>query len=258
MEILFLVLTGGLIGLIVGITGVGGGALMTPALLLFGFPAHIAIGTDLWFAALTKTGGLLSHHKQGHVNWTIVRNLAMGSLPAAVVTGILLSSWSDAPENYAPLLKTALGFMLILTSLALLFRTKITALYSRQQNSQADASGSSLRLIGVGVVLGVFVTLSSVGAGAIGTAVLMIMFPYLAPKNIVGTDIAHAVPLTFIAGLVHLRLGNVDFVLLASLLAGSLPAIYLGSALSSRIPGRLLHPILASLLMLLGLKYALF
>ncbi|MDO7635711.1 MAG: sulfite exporter TauE/SafE family protein [Porticoccaceae bacterium] len=258
MEILFLVLTGGLIGLIVGITGVGGGALMTPALLLFGFPAHIAIGTDLWFAALTKTGGLVSHHRQGHVNWTIVRNLALGSLPAAIVTGIFLSSWTDSPENYAPLLKSALGFMLILTSIALLFRTRISALYSRRQNTAADAAGGSWRLIGVGIVLGIFVTLSSVGAGAIGTAVLMIMFPYLAPKNIVGTDIAHAVPLTFIAGLVHLRLGNVDFVLLACLLAGSLPAIYLGSALSSRIPSKLMHPILASLLMLLGLKYALF
>jgi len=258
MEIIFLTLTGAAIGMIVGITGVGGGALMTPALLLFGFPYHIAIGTDLWFAAITKSGGMVAHNRKGHVNWKISLNMAYGSLPAAIITGIVLSYWFDTPENYASLLKTALGFMLILTSVVLLFRSKISALYVKKQANHSDSTGYSIKLIIVGAVLGVLVTLSSVGAGAIGTAVLMIMFPYLLPKEIVGTDIAHAVPLTFIAGLVHLYLGNVDFLLLIALLAGSMPAIYLGTALSSRIPSKLLQPILASLLMLLGMKYALF
>lgn len=258
MEILFLTLTGAVIGLIVGITGVGGGALMTPALLLFGFPAHIAIGTDLWFAALTKSGGMMAHHKKGHVNWKISVNLSLGSLPAAIVTGLLLAIWFNEPQNYASLLKTALGFMLIITSIVLILRSKISAFYLKRQTQTQQQSYFSIKLIIVGVVLGTLVTLSSVGAGAIGTAVLMILFPHLLPRQVVGTDIAHAVPLTFIAGVVHLYLGNVDFQLLISLLAGSIPAIYVGTALSTKIPNRYLHPILASLLMVLGLKYALF
>ncbi len=258
MEILFLTTTGAIIGLIVGLTGVGGGALMTPALLLFGFPAHIAIGTDLWFAAITKSSGVYAHHKKGHVNWKIAANLAIGSLPAALITGILLALWFDTASHYSSLLKTALGFMLILTSLVLLFRSKISRAYTRKTKSQTNDPVFSIKLIFVGILLGALVTLSSVGAGAIGTAVLMIMFPYLLPKQIVGTDIAHAVPLTFTAGLVHLYLGNVDFALLFSLLLGSIPAIYVGTILSSKIPAKFLHPILASLLMVLGMKYAIF
>jgi uncharacterized membrane protein YfcA len=258
MEILFFILTGASVGLIVGLTGVGGGALMTPALMLFGFPTHIAVGTDLWFAALTKSGGLVAHHKKKHVNWSIVINLAAGSLPAAIITGLALLFWFGSPDSYNSLLKTALGFMLILTSLVLLFRSKLTKLFSRKRVLEQTAHTFSIKLLVVGIVLGTLVTLSSVGAGAIGTAVLMIMFPYLLPKEVVGTDIAHAVPLTFIAGIVHLYLGNVDFLLLAALLTGSLPAIHLGSTLSSKIPSKLLQPILASLLMLVGMKYALF
>jgi uncharacterized membrane protein YfcA len=258
MEILFLISTGALVGLIVGITGVGGGALMTPVLLLFGFPAHIAIGTDLWFAAITKSGGMYAHHKKGHVNWRIAINLAAGSLPAAAVTGLALAYWFGSAENYASLLKTALGFMLILTSTVLLFKNQLTRLYASKSQETPKEVSFSFRLLVVGAVLGIFVTLSSVGAGAIGTAVLMIAFPFLLPKIVVGTDIAHAVPLTFIAGIVHLYLGNVDFELLGSLLIGSIPAIYIGTAISGRIPAKVLQPVLASLLMLLGMKYAIF
>ena len=257
MEILFLILTGAVVGLVVGITGVGGGALMTPLLLMFGFPAHIAIGTDLWFAALTKSGGLIAHQKKGHIRWSIVLNLAAGSLPAAVLTGLALTFWFGSAENYASLLKTALGFMLILTSIVLIFRNRLTRHYGRRLRT-TEARKFSIKLLFAGVALGSLVTLSSVGAGAIGTAVLMLMFPYLIPKQVVGTDIAHAVPLTIIAGAVHLYLGNVNFQLLGALLMGSLPAIYVGSALSGKIPSRLMQPILATLLMLLGMKYAIF
>jgi uncharacterized membrane protein YfcA len=258
MEILFLISAGALVGLIVGITGVGGGALMTPVLLLFGFPPHIAIGTDLWFAAITKSGGMYAHHKKGHVNWRIAINMAAGSLPAAAITGLCLAYWFGTAENYASLLTTALGFMLILTSTVLLLKNKLTKLFVLNKPSKNHDIVFSYKLLLVGAILGILVTLSSVGAGAIGTAVLMITFPFLLPKVIVGTDIAHAVPLTFIAGLVHLYLGNVDFMLLAALLVGSLPAIYFGTALSSRIPSKILQPVLASLLMLLGMKYAIF
>lgn len=252
-------MTGALIGLIVGITGVGGGALMTPALLLFGFPAHIAIGTDLWFAALTKSGGMYAHHRKGHVNWQIALSLSCGSLPGAIITGLVLAFWFQSPEHYASILQTALGAMLILTSTVLLFRKYLSRLYSGSgMPTDILLPKSRIQLTLTGFVLGVLVTLSSVGAGAIGTAVLMILFPTLLPKNIVGTDIAHAVPLTIVAGLVHLYLNNVNFMLLISLLCGSLPAIYFGTALSSKVPAKLLQPILATTLMLLGLKYALF
>lgn len=250
--------TGALIGLIIGITGVGGGALMTPALLFFGFPAHIAVGTDLWYAALTKSSGLWAHHKKKHVRWNIAVNMAMGSIPAAVLTGLVLSFWFESSESYASLLKSALGFMLIITASVLILRTKIVRLLSKRALKKPQEPKVSFKLISVGAILGILVTLSSVGAGAVGTAVLMVLYPRLLPKEIVGTDIAHAVPLTFIAGLVHLYLGNVDFVLLIALLVGSIPAINIGAAISSNIPSKYLHPTLASLLLLLGVKYALF
>lgn len=259
MEMLLYTATGALIGLIVGITGVGGGALMTPALLFFGFPAHIAIGTDLWYAAVTKSSGLLAHHRKKHIRWDIAINLALGSMPAAIFTGLALSIWFENPESYAAVLKTALGFMLIITATALIFRTRIAKALSSRTTEQAEESRTfSLRLLITGAILGILVTLSSVGAGAVGTAVLMVLYPRLLPKQIVGTDIAHAVPLTFIAGIVHLYLGNVDFVLLGALLLGSIPAINIGAAISGSIPSKYLHPTLASLLLLLGLKYAIF
>lgn len=256
MEIVFLVVAGAVVGLIVGITGVGGGALMTPALLMFGFPAHIAIGTDLWFAAITKSGGLIAHHKQNHINWPIALGLAAGSIPAAITTGLVLAFWFNSPENYAALLKLVLGIMLIATSVVIILRSKITRLFHGRTSSESQSK--PLVLIGVGACLGTLVTLSSVGAGAIGTAVLMILFPTLLPKKIVGTDIAHAVPLTFIAGAVHLYLGNVNFMLLLALLAGSIPAISIGSRLTSKVPSAVLQRLLATMLMLLGMKYAIF
>lgn len=257
MELILLISSGALVGLIVGITGVGGGALMTPALLMFGVPAHIAVGTDLWFAAITKSGGLVAHHRQGHINWKIALGLAGGSIPAAIMTGLCLAIWFQSPEHYASLLKVTLGFMLIATSLVILFRTQITQLFNKKVGSQ-DQSIAMGRLVFSGFCLGVLVTLSSVGAGAIGTAILMTLFPWLLPKYVVGTDIAHAVPLTFIAGAVHLYLGNVDFSLLLALITGSLPAIAIGSRLTQKIAPSVLQKSLALMLMLLGLKYAIF
>jgi len=254
MEILFYSLSGAAVGLIVGITGVGGGALMTPLLLLFGFPPHIAIGTDLWYAAITKSGGMWAHHRKQHVRWDIVLKLAAGSLPASAVTGLILHRFFADAEQYASLLQTALGGMLVVTALVLIFRRR---LFQHSSPTQRVPPGRTT-LWAIGAVLGVLVTLSSVGAGAIGTAVLMVLFPVLLPKQVVGTDIAHAVPLTFTAGVVHLFLGNVDFALLLALIAGSLPAIYLGTHLSAHLPSRVMHPLLATALLVLGLKYAVF
>ena len=257
MDILLYIAAGAGVGLIVGITGIGGGALMTPLLLLFGFPPQVAVGTDLMYAGLTKAGGALSHHRQTHVRWAVVKCLAIGSIPAALLTGLSLRYLFEHPEHYSHLLRNALGIMLLLTAVVILFRNQIARLTSRG-DAQKWLPYRPAATVAMGVFLGVFVTLSSVGAGTIGTAILMLLYPALKSTNIVGTDIAHAVPLTLCAGFIHMYLGNVDFALLASLLIGSLPAIHLGSNISRHVPEQLLKTGLASLLMALGAKYAFF
>ncbi|MDN3649698.1 sulfite exporter TauE/SafE family protein [Reinekea marina] len=257
MEILLFIAAGAAVGLIVGMTGVGGGALMTPILLLFGFPPQIAIGTDLWYAAITKSSSLYSHHKMNNIRWQIALTMAAGSLPAAVLTGLVLTYWFDDNGSYTHILTTALGFMLILTASAILFKNKLMKT-SRDDTEGNQTSRQAVKLWAIGAILGVLVTLSSVGAGAIGTAVLLILYPKFLPSQIVGTDIAHAIPLTFVAGLVHLQLGNVDFFLLGALLMGSIPAIQIGSKLTQKVPSAILQPVLAWLLLGLGLKYAIF
>lgn len=256
MDILLYILAGAGVGFIVGLTGIGGGSLMTPLLLLFGFPPNVAIGTDLLYAATTKVSGAWSHYRQGHVDWSIFRRLAIGSISAALVTGLVLSQFFEGSDQYRGILTTVLGSMLIFTACVILLRTHI------QRWSSRFLSGSTNRIttmtLLMGVILGIAVTLSSVGAGAIGTAVLMVLYPAMTSTRIVGTDIAHAVPLTLTAGLIHMNLGNVDFALLGALLVGSIPAIHVSSKLARHVPDHILRNILASMLMALGLKYALF
>ncbi|RRJ84871.1 sulfite exporter TauE/SafE family protein [Aestuariirhabdus litorea] len=259
MDILAYILAGAGVGLAVGITGVGGGSLMTPLLLLFGFPPHIAIGTDLMYASLTKASGVAMHHRRGTIDWRLVLLLGLGSMPAALITVLILYLYFPDSSSYGHILTSSLGVMLILTALVLLFKNKLVKFHKSAGDKPGFLHHHSTTLTWVmGVFLGTFVTLSSVGAGAFGTAVLMVLYPALLSIRVVGTDLAHAVPLTLVAGLGHLLLGNVDFYLLGCLLMGSLPAIYLGTRLGSRLPDRVLHPILASTLLALGLKYAFF
>ncbi len=253
------ILAGAGVGFAVGLTGVGGGSLMTPLLILFNFPPHIAIGTDLIYAAGTKAGGVITHARQATVNWQIVFRLSMGSIPASIVTVYFLKNVFGDPEEYQHLLLTTLGLMLIITALVILVRPFLNRSLSldTRQLSWLKRHQSTLTVL-MGLLLGVCVTLTSVGAGAFGAAILMMLYPRLNPVTIIGTDIAHAVPLTLIAGLGHMQLGNVDFVLLGCLLIGSLPAIHFGSLLSKRVPSNVLQPILASLLLIIGSKYAFF
>jgi len=229
---------------------------MTPLLLLFGFPPNIAVGTDLMYASLTKASGVMSHHRQKHVEWKLVKLLAIGSIPAALITGYSLQHVFEDSASYEILIKNSLGFMLLLTAFVVIFRKQLQRFTLRSKTS-SDKTRDSMTLI-MGIVLGVLVTLTSVGAGAIGTAVLMLLYPALRSSHIVGTDIAHAVPLTACAGLVHMALGNVDFGLLFALLVGSIPAIQLGSKVSHHLPDNVLKPLLASILFFLGAKYAFF
>ncbi len=257
MDILLYILAGAGVGFIVGITGIGGGALMTPLLLLFGFPPHIAVGTDLLYAAITKASGVISHHKQKHVEWKLVKLLAMGSLPAALFTGYFLQNIFEDSDSYAALIKNSLGIMLLLTAFVVIFRKQLQRITLRSKSPASQGTRDIVTVI-MGSVLGVLVTLTSVGAGAIGTAILMLLYPALRSANVVGTDIAHAVPLTLCAGIIHLFLGNVDFGLLFALLVGSIPAIQLGSKVSHHLPESVLKPLLAGILFFLGAKYAFF
>ena len=247
------------VGLLVGLTGVGGGSLMTPLLVfLFGFAPTTAVGTDLLFAAITKSGGVAVHHRShGSVDWRIVRLLCLGSLPAAVAVIFGLEYLDIPKKTLAQVMGNALGVALILTAFALFFRNRLKR---AAQDTDTHNPGRFHRFqapatVLAGLALGVLVTLSSVGAGALGTVALFFLYPRLPALRIVGTDLAHAIPLTAIAGLGHLHMGNVDFTLLGSLLVGSLPGIWVGSHLSAKIPEYYLRPLLASVLMLIGVKF---
>jgi uncharacterized membrane protein YfcA len=258
-EIALYILAGAGVGFAIGVTGVGGGSLMTPLLLLFGFPAPVAVGTDLLYAALTKAGAVVSHHRRGNVDWRIVGTLAAGSLPTSVLLHFLLrQSGFHEQEGFGELLTRCLGFMLIVTAIVLLIRDKYRLV------SAASAAGNlvavihrnqSLSTFAMGIVLGLCVTLSSVGAGAFGAALLLVIYVSTPAIRIIATDVAHAVPLTLIAGLGYLVGGYVDGLLLISLLAGSLPAIQLGTYVSSNVPERVLQRLLIALLLALGANY---
>ncbi|QUX96015.1 hypothetical protein C0J08_11625 [Marinomonas sp. CT5] len=253
MDFLWYIAAGAAVGLAVGITGVGGGSLMTPLLLMFGFPPHIAIGTDLMYAGIAKSTGVVMHAKHGNVNWKIVFAMAAGSIPASFATVWMLSQY-DKPDHYQEILTGTLGIMLVLTATVILFRSKLTATL----NFNIPESKSTKIIFFCGLILGVLVTLTSVGAGALGTAIMMILFPLMRAKNIVGTDLAHAVPLTLVAGIGHIFLGNVDYTLLVALLIGSIPTIYIGTRVATHVPNHVLQPILATALLSFGVKYLFF
>ncbi len=258
MDILLYITTGAGIGFIIGLTGVGGGSLMTPLLLAFGYPMPVAVGTDLMYGAVTKAGGTLSHARQGTINWQLVRQLAAGSLPASIATVALLHFCFDSSEGYSPILTTCLGIMLIVSSLAVFLREPMQDSAMVQRAMTRLQHHRQALTVFVGALLGLMVTLSSVGAGALGIAFLVLFYPAMRATEVVATDIVHAVPLTLVAGLGHLLLGNVDYLLLAYLLTGSLPAIWLGTRVNVEIPDGVIRPLLATLLFGIGIRYAFF
>lgn len=247
-------LAGFFVGAVVGLTGVGGGSLMTPLLvLLFGIHPATAVGTDLLYAAITKAGGTCIHARKGNVEWRIVRYLSLGSMPAAALTLILVQVWAPGGMgNASRIITFALGAALVLTAAALIFRRRLRQWAHRNQGNQAASPPRAWKTMAIGALLGVLVSISSVGAGALGVTALFFLYPRLASHRIVGSDVAHAVPLALIAGCGHWLLGGVDWALLGALLLGSIPGIYLGSTLSSRIPEHVLCPTLAFVLALVG------
>lgn len=256
------VLAGATVGFCVGLTGVGGGSLMTPLLTMMGVPLHTAIGTDLIYASLTKSGGAVVHAMKRNIDWRVTGLLAAGSIPAALLTLWALSSWFGDASGYKHILTRSLGFMLLLTGASLVFRRQLQRLHDANPGQSRlretlDRNATSFTLA-MGVLLGVLVTLSSVGAGAFGVMVLFALYPLLPTIRIIGTDVTHAVALTLVAGLGHMKMGNVDFRLLTWLLMGSLPAIVAGTLLSSRLHEDVIRPILGATLCLLSIKFMFF
>ena len=245
------------VGMLVGMTGVGGGSLMTPVLiLLFGIHPATAVGTDLLYAAVTKTAGSVVHGFNRTVDWAVVARLAAGSVPMTVLTIIALSYVDINGVAARELIAGVLTVALFVTALTLIFRDKIIGRYAARIGSLAPKRIATIT-VGVGAVLGVLVSISSVGAGAIGVTALILLYPKLPTARIVGSDIAHAVPLTLVAGIGHWFLGSINLDVLASLLLGSVPGIVLGSYAAARIPEFALRIVLAAALVVVATKLSL-
>jgi uncharacterized membrane protein YfcA len=248
------VLSGFAVGAIVGLTGVGGGSLMTPILiLLFGVHPAAAVGTDLIYASATKTGGSLIHGFNRTIHWPLVARLALGSVPAALLTLLALQHFEGEAAALNALITRALGFALILTAATIIFRQRLIGSYAARLEALGEKRVHVLTTL-TGAVLGVLVTLSSVGAGALGVTALLLLYPKMPVARIVGSDIAHAVPLTLIAGAGHLMMGHIDVTMLTSLLLGSLPGIMLASNLAPRLPENFLRYALSTILVLVSVK----
>lgn len=257
MHDIAFVLAGFFVGFVVGLTGVGGGSLMTPLLIFFfGMKPHLAIGTDLLFAAFTKMGGSFALARARIIDWPVVLLMACGSIPASLITLYILHRLGPADPAVQTAMTTTLGAALLLTAVATLYKAVLGKAGPRHTVAQATDAQPRHKALPVlfGAVIGALVTLTSVGAGAIGVLVLMLLYPALPLPRIVAADIAHAVPLTLVAGLGHASIGSVEWALLAKLLLGSLPGIWIGAQLMRKTPERLIRGLLSLLLAYAGTK----
>lgn len=246
-------LSGFVVGLLVGMTGVGGGALMTPILvLLFGVHPATAVGTDLLYAAATKSAGTLMHGITRNIEWRVVALLAAGSVPMTIVTLVLLGHFRLG-RGAAELISLVLGLALLATAAALVLRAPLLRFVARRRDEPSARRTATLTVL-TGAALGVLVSVSSVGAGALGVTALILLYPRLPTARIVGSDIAHAVPLTLVAGIGHFLIGSIDVPILFSLLIGSLPGIVLGSSIARRVPDTVLRLTLAAVLAVVGAR----
>jgi uncharacterized protein len=255
------IFSGFFVGFVVGLTGVGGGSLMTPLLIFgFGIKPILAVGTDLLFAAFTKLGGTVNLTLARRVDWKIVGTLSLGSIPAALLTVGALHYVGAANEAMQKVVTSTLGVALLLTAAATLYKaikgssiSKVRELTDEELTHATQPRHPALPII-FGALIGVLVSLTSVGAGAIGVTALMLLYPALPLSRIVAADVAYAVPLTLVAGLGHASIGSVDWPLLAKLLAGSLPGIWLGTKLGAHVPDRAIRTVLSVLLAFAGFK----
>jgi uncharacterized membrane protein YfcA len=249
------ILSGFAVGLLVGMTGVGGGSLMTPLLtLLFGVTPSVAVGTDLAFASLTKSAGTITHRSRGNVQWDIVGRLCMGALPAALLATLALQYLGPLNAAIGQVIRYSIAVSVMLTVVAILFRSRMLDWVNRDPRRQLQGRKLAAATIVSGAVLGTLVTVSSIGAGAIGATLLVMLYPKMSPAEVAGTDIAYAVPLTAIAAAGHWWLGSINWLLLVTLLVGSVPGITLGSWAAKAVPEGFLRGLLAMTLALVAFK----
>lgn len=252
------IVSGFAVGLLVGLTGVGGGSLMTPLLtLMFGINPAVAVGTDLAFASITKSAGTLAHRFRNTVHWDIVKHLSMGALPAAVATAMTLKHFGALDAHIGQIIRYAIAFSVLLTVVAIILRGRMQAWIAAHPERQLQGKGLAAATIISGAVLGTLVTISSIGAGAIGATLLVLLYPRLSPAEIAGTDIAYAVPLTAVAAFGHWWLGSINWELLAMLLIGSVPGITIGSLAARSVPEKFLRGLLAMTLTAVAAKLVL-
>lgn len=249
------IVAGFVVGWLVGLTGVGGGSLMTPILLLFfNVKAAVAVGTDLLYASITKSAGIVAHGRLGNIDWALVGLIALGSIPVSFVTTLYLGQHGVASDTLVNSIRFWLGLALLLTSLSVLFRHELVKSVQHREPMKPRAR-TWVTLI-LGMVLGFLVTLTSVGAGALGVTALLLLYPQLPITRVVGSDVAHAVPLTLVAGLGHASLGTVDYGLLGMLLIGSIPGIWIGSHMTRVVGEVWVRNLLALILVYVGQKLA--
>lgn len=248
------IVAGAFVGFVVGLTGVGGGSLMTPILIHFNVQPAIAVGTDLLYAAITKSSGVYVHQKKKNVDWTITGLLAMGSIPASLITLWVMHQIGFNSKSVDATIKIALGITIIMTAIAILSKQFLLEWSHRRDAifTRMNAHQRQVSTIIIGIVLGITVTVTSIGAGALGTVALFLVYPILPTSRLIGTEIAHAIPLTMVAGLGHAGVGNVNWHLLINLLLGSLPGIYIGSHIPNSVPDKWMRLILASMLIYAG------
>jgi uncharacterized membrane protein YfcA len=245
MDVTYIV-SGFAVGVLVGMTGVGGGSLMTPLLtLMFGVPPSVAVGTDLAFASITKTAGTFTHRLRGTVRWDIVKLLCYGALPAAVLTTLALKHFGNVDKDIGQIIRYSIAGSVLLTVVAILFKGKMLKWLNAHPERQLQGQALATATVVSGVVLGTLVTVSSIGAGAIGATLLVMLYPRLSSAEVAGTDIAYAVPLTAIAAFGHWWLGSINWGLLLMLLIGSVPGITLGSWFARSVPEKFLRVLLA-------------
>ena len=253
----FIVLGSAIVGLLVGMTGAGGGALMTPMLiLLFGVKPATAISSDLVAAVLMRPVGAAVHLRAGTVNLRIVRWMVVGSVPAAFLGAYLLHVLGHA-KSAQHHIETVLGIALLIGAAAMALRF----LLDRRSGNARTAMIGELRerplpTIAIGVLGGIIVGMTSVGSGSLMIVLLLFLYPMIGANQLVGTDLTQAVPLTLSAALGALVFGHVQFGLTASLIIGSVPAVLIGSLLSSTVPDRYVRPAIAFVIFASGLKYA--
>jgi uncharacterized membrane protein YfcA len=255
MDVAYVV-AGALTGFVVGLTGVGGGALMTPILVLFfGIAPTTAIATDLWFAAITKLVGAQVHSNAGQVDWQVVKRLWAGSLPMALLVVVLVSLGHQVAKM--DWLTKVIGIVVLIAACGLLLAPTLLQLSRgrRLNNPEKFKYFQPSLTVLSGAVLGLFVALTSVGAGALGSVILLYLYPLrMTPHRLVATDIVHAIPLAVVAGLGYLFVGMVDGHMLVNLLAGSVPAVVIGGVLAQSVSDRRIQIALAIMLVVAGVK----